>query len=262
VKRTPELLPYLRSFLPGLRVTIETKGELELAIMEMDVDDRQRAQLDSFELQPRAMLIASDTWLVASLGLGESALGELSEHPVAPVPEDLLGALPPAMAAALGGGRSTFALHLELDGLHGPDVRGYLLDAFGDGEFMLGDRERSKALLSLMSAVSSFSFWSDVPDGAMHIAVRAFGDGKTAEGQKAYTARLNVEDGESPALVYGALRSEYRYSPRAHTYVARAGIGGLQTDYPAVANLLMVDSLIRAARKRDASTHGVGAWFR
>jgi hypothetical protein len=193
-------------------------------------------------------------------------MGELFRHPIAPVPEDLLGALPPAMAAALGGGRSTIALHLELDGLHGPDVRPYLLEAIGGRDFLLRDLERSTALLSLMSAVSSCSLWSEVDDdGAgvtVRIAVRAFGDTRTAEGQDAYTARLNAEDGEPPAFAYGALRDRYGRSGRVHAYVARAGIGGLSTGYPAVANLLMVDAAIRATRKNNATPSVLGGWLR
>lgn len=270
VKRAPELAPKLNELLPGVRVTAEASQyddrPLAAAVAEIDLDDAQRAKLEPFELQPRAMLIATDTWLIATLGLGDVAMGELYRHPIAPVPEDLLGALPPAMAAALGGGRSTIALHLELDGLHGPDVRPYLLEAMGGGDFLLRDRERSTALLSLMSAVSSCSLWSEVDDdGAgvtVRIAVRAFGDARTAEGQDAYTARLNAEDGEHPASAYGALRDRYGRSSRTHAYVARAGIGGLSTGYPAVANLLMVDALIRAARNRRTTPPGLGGWFR
>jgi hypothetical protein len=270
VKRAPELAPWLTALLPGVRVTAESfqfEGRaLAVAVAEIDLDDAQRAQLEPFELQARAMLVASDTWLIASLGLGPAALSELLRHPVAPVPEDLLGALPPAMAAALGGGRSTLALHLEFDGLHGPDVRRYLLEAMGRGDFLLRDLERSTALLSLMSAVSSCSLWSEVDDdGAgvtVRIAVRAFGDDRTAEGQAAYTARLNAEDGEDPAFAYGALRDRHGRSGRVHAYVARAGIGGLSTGYPAVANLLMVDAAIRAMRRGSATPSGLGGWLR
>ena len=268
VKRAPELTRALQAMWPGTGVRTEpfdtNDGTDEVAIAEFELTDAQRAQLEEFEVQPRAMVLASDRWLVATLGLGDSAVHGLFRQPLAPVPPELLGALPAPMAASLGGGRSSFALHLEFDGLHAPDVRMNLVEAVGSA-MLLHERERSAALLSLMSAVSTVSVWSHVEEdgtsGTLHLAVRAFGDAKTAEGQAAYTARLDVEETGSAAQTYGFLRGQYRDSDRARAYVARAGIGGISTAYPAVANLLMVDAFFRAARGSKRPALGTSRWL-
>lgn len=185
------------------------------------------AQMTDLGMQPEAFAFAGGRWIAATLGADAKIVDKIAGLAGAGPSDALLATLPPGLAGSLRDGKTAFAIHLALDGLHTAATRQAFDRAFaampktGDAP-NAEDLRHFMGLLAPISSMSVWMTWNEIGPQA-HLALQGFSDPSTDAGKAAQAALLEVGKGGDPAAVYGALATKFADAPRAASYRVRAG---------------------------------------
>ncbi len=173
-------------------------------------------------LHPEGWVFAADDGVTMAVGPDARDIGALLDGP-AGIRTPATDGLHPVLVRDITNERVALIVHMPLDFLQGPQMRGVLGDVFE----RIADLEAPTALavVGALAPLSSSTFWLTADDGqvVMHLAARSIGSRATEEGRAALEAAHAVAEGTDSAEVFGRMADAYGASPMARAYRVRAG---------------------------------------